>query len=525
MSAGWHYIATRIHGDGTETPLDFDVPISGAEITIELSGPGGVTGTIAPEILALKDDDGRPILTPWNTAIYAELDGVIRGGGILVEPEEHGPDLAIDAMGFSAYPSGQCHVGQYSKIGIDPLDAARHIWEHLQSQPAGNLGLVLDETISPVRIGIPEDPKLTSARTAEHKTRTAYEAAKADRVELDNALKAHDKDIANSRKAIWSAIPLEYFAERAKIIKQSSPPSGGNASTDHIWWDTDDGSINTYHGPQAGAGWKPITKKKADLVKDRIAIHDRLDAQRDGIVKDRDAAKAVETKAKDTWDAAAARLRDEAGGAAQPYVLAAWLNQDLGEQFDELAKNTPFEYLVEHYWDRDPELAVIHHEMRLGYPRLGRRRHDLRFVVGENVLVPPPVTWDGSEYASEVLVIGAGEGRTTVIGHVHAPTPTGRLRRVKAVEAKHLSSKGAAERYGAAEVRRSSGEPGFGEEIVVRDSPSARIGSYRPGDEILIQNTDGWSAGRDIWVRILAVRHNPESGETNLNVTRAEKVE
>jgi hypothetical protein len=520
MSTGWHYIATRIHGDGTETPLDFDVPISGAEITIELSGPGGVTGTIAPEILALKDDDGRPILTPWNTAIYAELDGVIRGGGILVEPEEHGPDLIIDAMGFSAYPSGQCHVGQYSKIGIDPLDAARHIWEHLQSQPAGNLGLVLDDTISPVRVGIPEDPKLTSARTAEHKARTAYEADKADRLKLDNAVKAAEIDVLNAEKSIFKAAGVTW-ADDSRIIEQSTAPSGGSADPNNIWIDKDDGKVYKY----SGGKWVELSKSASALVKDRRTIWTRTQATLADLKKDRDAAKAVETKSKDTWDAAAARLRDEAGGAAQPYVLAAWLNQDLGEQFDELAKTTPFEYLVEHYWDRDPELAVIHHEMRLGYPRLGRRRHDLRFVVGENVLIPPPVTWDGSEYASEILVIGAGEGRTTVIGHVHAPKPTGRLRRVKAVEAKHLPSKGAAERYGAAEVRRSSGEPGFGEEIVVRDSASARIGSYRPGDEILIQNTDGWSAGRDIWVRILAVRHNPESGETNLNVTRAEKVE
>ena len=79
----WRYIASRLNGDGTETFLSYDVPLSGGQTTTALSGPGGINGTITPEIAALQDEYGRPILEPWSTAIYAEVDGQIRGGAIL----------------------------------------------------------------------------------------------------------------------------------------------------------------------------------------------------------------------------------------------------------------------------------------------------------------------------------------------------------------------------------------------------------------------------------------------------------
>ena len=65
---GWRYIATKLNGDGTETVLDWDLPIVQPSFTDELSGAGGMSGTIAPEIARLRVD-GEPIFVPWSTAL------------------------------------------------------------------------------------------------------------------------------------------------------------------------------------------------------------------------------------------------------------------------------------------------------------------------------------------------------------------------------------------------------------------------------------------------------------------------
>lgn len=375
----WRYIATRLNGDGTETPLDFNVPIKGAAITEDLSGPGGITGTISPELAELQDEDGRPLLQPWSTAIYAEADGFIRGGAILVGTPENGPNLDLDAVGFSGYIQGEPYTGDRSRIDVDPLDEARHIWEHYQSRPGGNIGLVLDGTTSPVRIGEPE-------RTVEFTT---------------------------------------------------------------------------------GAG-------------------------------------------------------EDVSFEAGPYKLAWWQTDDLGKEFDDLATRAPFDYRVVHEWDGDGE--TIRHRMVLGYPRLGRRRHDLIFVEGENIRQVIPIDHDGEDYASEVLVLGAGEGRAMVRGSAVNAAP-GRLRRVVTVSDKSIQTKKAADARAEQELKLRSGEPDLADDIEVADHPHAPLGSYSPGDEILVETAGaGWSGRLAIWCRILAATIHPEAGTTTLTIVRAEKV-
>lgn len=156
---GWRYFATRLNGDGTETPLHQNLPLHDPEIERVLSGPGGVAGRLDPELEHLKTtDDGAPVFVPWSTAIYAEADGVIRGAGILVGLTENGPALDLDAAGFTYYPAGQPHTDEHTVTGEDVCDTARHIWAHLQGQPGGNLGLTIDPALSGVTVGTAEEP-------------------------------------------------------------------------------------------------------------------------------------------------------------------------------------------------------------------------------------------------------------------------------------------------------------------------------------------------------------------------------
>jgi hypothetical protein len=111
-------------------------------------------GTINPQYFGLVGPDGLPVIDPWSTFIYAELDGAIQWGGIVTSSDFSGPQWNLQATGFRGYPSGQVYNGaSYSQIDIDPLAVIRFLWAYLQSQPNADLGLQLANTSSPVRIG------------------------------------------------------------------------------------------------------------------------------------------------------------------------------------------------------------------------------------------------------------------------------------------------------------------------------------------------------------------------------------
>lgn len=151
--ATWRYIAERLHGDGTATPLHPDLPLRNTSIEYALSGPGGLSCTIQPENLALMGGDGRPVFREWSTAIWAEEDGILRGGGIVDYIGVSNSELSIECAGFSGYLRDQPYVGSAFYIETDPMDIARLIWAHVQGERGGNLGVTLDATKSPVRIG------------------------------------------------------------------------------------------------------------------------------------------------------------------------------------------------------------------------------------------------------------------------------------------------------------------------------------------------------------------------------------
>jgi hypothetical protein len=363
--AGWRYIARRLNGDGTETGIDNDVPLSGVELRDDLSGPGGIDAHITPEIARLIQGN-EPVFKPWSAAIYAEKDGQIRAGALLYDMVEDGPDLRLDTVGWSGYASGIPYVDEIIKVQVDPMDMARHIWEHIQSQPGGNIGLTLDSTTSKVKIG---------------------------------------------------------------------------------------------DGPDAAAF----------------------------------------------------------GENMGPYRLAWFQNHDLASDFDQLAADTPFEYRIVHSWSGED----ISHRMVLGQPRIGARRADLRFMVGENVHVVPTIEYDGDQYASEVIVLGAGEGREMVRGN--AVKNTGRLRRPVIVTDKNLRTKKEANARAERELMMRMGDPDI-VEISVLDNPNAPYGSYTVGDEIFIQTAKGWTDDLELWCRILSIRFRPDDNAATLTVVRSDKV-
>jgi hypothetical protein len=368
----WRYLAQRL-SDGVW--LDTDLPLGGVQITDTLSGPGGLSATITPEVARLKTSDGSPLLVEWSTAVYAEADGQIRSGAILTSSAFGAAgQWKLDCTGFAGYPQGMPYGGDVSFVDADPLDIARHIWVHLQSQPGGDLGVQVDATVSPVRVGEPV------------------------------------RDVAFT----------------------------------------------------TGAG---------------VAV----------------------------------------GFQAGPRKLNWWSTDDLGKELDNLARETPFDYHEEHRWNGER----VEHFLRLGYPRLGRRRTDLRFVVGENIAVLPEPTRDGAGFANTVVSLGSGEGRDMVRG-ADVSVADGRVRRVAVVADKALRDPAQLTAVGRRELGVRQGLLDV-TRVVVRDHPNAPVGAVAVGDEIRVVGELGW-VDMDLWFRVVAATITPEAADTAAyTVVRSDK--
>lgn len=370
----WRYLAYRLNGDGTETMLSNDVPLQGAVLREDLSGPGGIDGRISPEVARFKTAAGDPVFLPWSTAIYAEKDGHLRAGAILADLQEDGPDLSLDTVGFTGYPAGQPYTGDRSWVQEDPLNIVRHIWAHLQGKKGGNLGLSVEGTTSTVRVGTKEE----------------------------------------------------------------------------------EASFTTGNG-------------------------------------------------------------EEVSFQTGPYTLQWWKDHDMGKALEDLATETPFDYLVDHAWSGE----AIRHTLRLGYPDIGNRRHDLRFMLGENIFDHLPISYEGDSYASEVIALGAGEGRKMIRGG--DARVTGRLYRAAVVVDKTLRNKKSADTVARLELAGRIGDEDL-DTLVVREHPHAALGSFRAGDEILVQSPGGWTKDVNLWVRILSIATEPDKNIATLTVARTDRM-
>ncbi|GAA1323763.1 hypothetical protein ACFSWE_09590 [Leucobacter albus] len=192
---------------------------------------------------------------------------------------------------------------------------------------------------------------------------------------------------------------------------------------------------------------------------------------------------------------------------AGPYRISEADATDVGRELDSLAADTPFDFTTHSSWNADQ--SDVLHEIRIHYPKAGRRRHDLDFIQGDNITSVVPLEGSGDVWASEVLGIGAGEGKLALrrsMGKV-----SHRLRRTRVVEAKDVKSAARLDRIIADEYASIAPAPGV-DSIRVRDHPNAPIGAWQLGDEILIQTVQPHLGDYQGWHRIVAWTWLPEGG-------------
>lgn len=144
--------------------LEWEVPLADLSITKGLSRPQSITGNLRPHLPRVAE----LALRPWNTYLHVEDEaGLIRASAILAAPFGVQDDQrAVECVGVSTMPHQTVYEGAYAQYLVDPLVVIRHIWSHVQSFPDANLGVVVSQNTSPVRVGgyPPTDPALSGPR-------------------------------------------------------------------------------------------------------------------------------------------------------------------------------------------------------------------------------------------------------------------------------------------------------------------------------------------------------------------------
>ena len=134
------------------------LPLTDLEYGDELNGPGSLTGTLAPKLLA-----STPALAdPGNTLIYVESGGALVWGGLVWDVRTEGSQYAIEAASWSSYLQKRYDLdGEFGGRGpytyADRCQVVRDIWTYAQSVADGSLGVVVDATTSTSKVGTPDD--------------------------------------------------------------------------------------------------------------------------------------------------------------------------------------------------------------------------------------------------------------------------------------------------------------------------------------------------------------------------------
>jgi hypothetical protein len=202
-----------------------------------------------------------------------------------------------------------------------------------------------------------------------------------------------------------------------------------------------------------------------------------------------------------------------------PYELFWWNGTDIGKEVNSLAKETPFDYIERSEWNSDK--TDVLHFIDIGFPRIGTRRYELVFRQDENLLAAIGPEEPDDLFASQVLVLGSGEGRDTVRGYA-GRVFGGRVRRVAVVDDKTIQSPNRAHLLANLELERAQALYDVEEITINGRHINAPFGSFLVGDDILIEADVPWIGRVRQWERIISYTYSPDSEEVRLQLRRSE---
>ena len=466
------YFATRLNGDGTETLIADYLPLSNVSRVTELSGVNSMQATLTPEHLSLLSNNGQPIILPWSTAIYAEDEdaGEIRHAALVKSLTASGPNLTINGVGFLGYLDGMPWTDKLQKLyNVDPADIMHLIWTTVQKHPGGNLGLQVNklDTKSTVGVRVVTPTNQPRPTTSTKTTSTAIETV----VTTTNTVTVLYKD----RNVQTVTVTRKATNKKTNAVKTT----------------------------------KTVTTKTTYATKRVVTL-----------VQSYDGGTLKSSKTTTTTLAASSKVQllAETVTTDEPYILADYATANLAETFNELMTAGSIDVRETHYWDGD----AIAHRLELGFPRLGARRNDILFDTTVNCLELPEVTLDAEDYASAVVILGAGEGEKMVRATAENTSPP-RLRRVVALDRKGIGRQASANTAAVNALKLYNSFPSDVSSLTINDSALAPFGSWKVGDEVRLIGPAWWGGHLDQYVRILSETVNDGTQAVTLSVIRADK--
>lgn len=471
----------------SRTWVDRDLQLQDASVSSAVSAPASIRGKLP------RGNTSGQQMKEWGSMIIAQDGNRPPVVAIVDSLSTNGDFLMVEAGGFSMYPTGMPWVdGEFSSTSVDPLSVVRMIWIRMQNHAGGDLGVVVDaDTSSPVRLGVPESNTRRNARWAVIDAKEREATAKA----------SYDASVKAQTASKVALLAVGKRPSNGTVIYQETAPSGAKRSKLHLWIDKNDGNkAYVWNGKK----WVRETSQT------QATLNTRLNAwlAAAGVIT---AAKKVYDQRKKEHTAAKDKLSKVDGGEAEFYTLNWWSTHDMGSIIDELAVSTPFEYREISAWTNSA-MDDLTHRLELDSPGLGVRRPDLKFEIGVNVTLAPSLIEDG--YASEVIVLGAGEGRAMV--RATASGNAGRLRRAVVLNRKEIGKTTSAASVARTEVASRAAEWSF-DSLSLREHAMAPYGSFNPGDQILVTGDAGWRQLND-WVRVLEITTNCATGAIELRV-------
>jgi hypothetical protein len=199
------------------------------------------------------------------------------------------------------------------------------------------------------------------------------------------------------------------------------------------------------------------------------------------------------------------------GTPEEPYATPWWEQQNVGDVLAELADaEDGFDWSDGCAWSGDETSNEFTTRLRLGYPRLGRRRNDLEFTTGVNIRGVVPVEYDGDSYAQCVTGLGAGEGRNMRRADYHRRNGWPRTEWIE--DLKSVKDQTVLDRLTAAEQQARSRMGVVHEVLLDPEHPAAPLGSFDVGDDVLCDIHDEW-VDLTSWHRILSYRVKPDDAD------------
>lgn len=139
--------------------LSLALPVQDLAHGPELNGPGSLTGTLSPRLIAQNPS----FLDPGTTFIYVESAGQLRWGGLVWHAEPQGDVFTFEAASWSSYLEHRFdNDGNFGGRGpyanADPCNVIRDIWDYAQGVSDGSIGVIIDTTTSSAKVGTSAEP-------------------------------------------------------------------------------------------------------------------------------------------------------------------------------------------------------------------------------------------------------------------------------------------------------------------------------------------------------------------------------